>query len=121
MNHAAELKALKARVAAMETKLASPAPKPGPVATIPGPPRHPGTGDVVVTPAARAADETRQRQRIENEKAYEAAVKAERAARGGRWRDPTGLWRTADGKLASMVDQERAQVEAVMRQRKDEQ
>lgn len=116
---AEKLDALEKRVIALEALLApKPAPKPEPF-VIPGPPRD-GKGNVIITAEASTKEEARRREQIENEKAAEAAQKAERAANGGCWKGPDGLWRTADGRLASMVAAESAAHADAMRKLREE-
>lgn len=108
MNHTAEIRALKARIAELEAKLSPQAQEPQAFAYPDGIARN-GRGEVIPAPDALSFEERYERECQERREA-EACRKAELAANGNLYRDPCGLWRDArTGKLAKMIERENAE------------
>jgi hypothetical protein len=120
MNHSAEIAALKRRLQELEAQLSKVAPEAQPIeepAKWPGPARE-ANGVVALSPDAKSYEERQAEERRQNEAAYQAEMK--RRTEGldpasGHWRDPFGMVRTADGRLASTVEREKERLGEVRR------
>jgi hypothetical protein len=133
MNHSAEIKALKARIAALEAQAKPPASEPEP-SIILGIRKIGGNGNSGSGAPANAFDrlmlgdgeknlpdgaesyEQRMATRRAAEDRHAAAQKAERDALGGGYIDACGIRRGHDGRQASAVDQERQAVDEIVKQ-----